>query len=318
MTDLHLKYRPKILDNIIGQTPVVKSIKSLFDSNQVPHAFLFTGNSGTGKTTLARIISDMLNTADLIEVDAATFTGVDDMRTIAENLQYRTLYGNGIKFLILDEAHMLSKQAWNSWLKLIEEPPKHVYVCFCTTELSKVPNTIQTRCHTYTLQDIGVSTLVELIEQVAEVECINLPNKAAFLIAKESYGSARQALVYLSMVRMCSTLEEVQKILKTAEDRPEVIDLCRAIVDSRYYKSDAYMKALYLLNKLRDVNPFSIKIQVMNYLTSCVLKSKTEEEAVQFLHMLEIFDRPIDQQTGFSSIVLAVSEIFLKNFVPKS
>jgi hypothetical protein len=114
------------------------------------------------------------------------------------------------------------------------------------------------------------------------------------------------------MVRMCSTLEEVQKILRTSEDKPEVIDLCRAIVGSRYYESNAYIKVIQLLSKLKDVNPLSIKIQVMNYLTGCILKSKTENEAVQFLHMLEIFDRPVDQQTGFSSIVLAVSEIFLK------
>lgn len=312
MTDLHLQYRPKLLKNVIGQNHVTNSIQSLFGIKQIPHVFLLVGNSGTGKTTIARIIAEMLNTSDLIEIDAATYNGVDDMRTLAEGLKYRTMYGNGVKFLILDEAQMITKGGWNSWLKFIEEPPEHVYICFCTTEVEKVPLTIQTRCHKYTLQDLSVNNLVGLIEQVSEIEKIDLPDKAAFLIAKESYGSARQALVYLSMVRMCSTLEEVQKILRTSEDKPEVIDLCRAIVGSRYYESDAYTKVIQLLGKLKDVNPLSIKIQVMNYLTGCILKSKTENEAVQFLHMLEIFDRPVDQQTGFSSIVLAVSEIFLK------
>lgn len=312
MTDLHLQYRPKLLKNVIGQNHVTNSIQELFNSGKVPHAFLFIGNSGTGKTSLSRIISNMLNSAELVEVDGATYTGIDDMRIIADGLKYKSLQGNGIKFLIIDEAHSISQQSWKSWLKFIEEPPEHVYICFCTTEIEKVPLTIQTRCHKYTLQDLSVNNLVGLIEQVSEIEKIDLPDKAAFLIAKESYGSARQALVYLSMVRMCSTLEEVQKILRTSEDKPEVIDLCRAIVGSRYYESNAYTKVIQLLSKLKDVNPLSIKIQVMNYLTGCILKSKTENEAVQFLHMLEIFDRPVDQQTGFSSIVLAVSEIFLK------
>lgn len=300
-------YRPKTLDQVIGQDIVIDSIKKLFQKNSVPHVFLFTGNSGVGKTTVTRILANDLDCAEVYEVDASTFTGVDDMRTTAENLKFASFIGNGRKFLILDECHMLSKSAWNSWLKMIEEPPEHVYICFCTTELSKVPTTIQTRCHKYLLKDISTDLLSAFVETIAENEKIELPKGTFDLLAKESYGSARQVLVFLSQVRNCKTLEEVADIIGSAETNTQVIELCRLIVSRNTLK-----KALSVLGKLKDVNPYSIKIQIMNYLVGCVLNSKNDNDTERFLALLEVFDRQVDNQTGFAILVLCISEIFLK------
>jgi DNA polymerase-3 subunit gamma/tau len=307
MFELDKAYRPQIFDKIIGQDIVVNALKESFANNEVPHVFLFTGNSGVGKTTIARVIANKLQ-CDIIEVDAASFTGIDDARMIADNLKFRSLSGNGKKFLILDECHMLSKSAWNSWLKLIEEPPEHVYICFCTTELSKVPKTIQTRCHKYLLKDIPVDLLSAFVETIAENEKIELPKGAADLIAKESYGSVRQSLVFLSQVRNCTTIEEVLEIIGSVENTPEVVDLCKMLI-SRYRDLG---KLLKVLKSLKESSPYSIQIQIMNYLTGCILNSGNIEETTRFADLLKVFDRQIDSQTGFPILTLCIIEIFLK------
>jgi len=305
--ELDKLYRPKTLDQVIGQDLIVDSIKNLFQKNSVPHVFLFTGGSGVGKTSIARIIAHDLDCAEVYEVDASTFTGVDDMRDTAENLKFTSFIGNGRKFLILDECHMLSKSAWNSWLKMIEEPPEHVYICFCTTELSKVPTTIQTRCHRYTLKEISTDLLSAFVEMVSENEKIELPKGTFDLLAKESYGSARQVLVFLSQIRNCKTVEEVAEIIGSAENNTQVVELCRLIINR-----GTLSKALSTLKKLKDTNPYSIKIQIMNYLVGCVLNSKNDKDIERFLALLEVFDRQVDNQTGFAILVLCISEIFLK------
>jgi len=127
--DFHIKYRPASLDEVLGQDAVVKSLETLFKKKDMPHAFLFTGGSGCGKTTLAMIVADQVGCegAQIEEIDAATHTGIDDWREIAKQLQYAGFGNNSRKFVIVDECHQLSKSSWNSLLKIIEEPPAHVF-----------------------------------------------------------------------------------------------------------------------------------------------------------------------------------------------
>lgn len=310
MESLHTKYRPSDLDLIIGQATLVNSLKELLkDKVRMPHSYLFVGNSGCGKTSTARILAKELgcSSTNIIELNAADKTGVDDMRELLDGLRYTSMGSNPIKFLIVDECHQLSKSAWNSLLKAVEEPNKHIFWAFCTTELEKVPKTIQTRCHTYTLKDVRPDDLFDLLSYVCEEEKIELPKGSLELIAKESQGSPRQALVYLSQVRGCTTKEEIAEMLHTAIDSSEVIDLCRLLIS----KNPSWQEALKILKNLKDMSGESVRIPVQNYFLAVILNSKSEEESFRLLRILDVFSKPCKQQTGIAEIVLGVGEIIL-------
>ena len=308
---LHIKYRPKTLDEVVGQDHVVKSLKALFKKN-VPHAFLFTGNAGCGKTTLARIVAAKLGCVDaqngLLEIDAAKNTGVDDMRTVADGLIYQSLGRNKRKFIIIDEAHMLSKSAWNSLLKIVEEPPEHVYWAFCTTEPSKVIKTVRTRTHAYELRDVRGSVLTDLVKSVAKEEKIKLDKKAYNLIAKESDGSPRQALVYLSMAANCESLEEVTALLGSATESGEIIDLCRLLVSGKA----KWANIQPLLNKLTDKNNESIRLVVVNYTSKVLLGTSDSRKAQNLLAILDAFSEPCNPSEKMSPIMLACGELLFE------
>ena len=162
--ELATKYRPQTFEEVIGQPQAVASIKTVL-KRQSSRSFILTGPSGTGKTTLGRIIATTVGAVKsaIVEVDAASNTGVDAMREILEMTQYRGFGGAGRVFII-DECHMLSANAWNSMLKGIEEPPPGIYWVLCTTEPTKIPKTIKTRCVQYDLQPVGVDDIYTLIK----------------------------------------------------------------------------------------------------------------------------------------------------------
>lgn len=306
--EFHRKYRPDNLEFVVGQNNTVNSLKELLkDRVKMPHSYLFVGNSGVGKTTFSRILAKELGctSQNIQEINAADATGVDDMRDLIEGLRYTSMGNSPIKFIILDEAHMFSKSSWNALLKILEEPPRHVFFAILTTELEKVPKTIQTRCHTYTLKDVRPDDLFDLLSYVCEEEKIELPKGSLELIAKESQGSPRQALVYLSQVRGCTTKEEVADMLHTAIDSSEVIDLCRLLVS----KNPSWQEALKILRGLKDTSPESSRIQIVNYLQSCILNARTEEDAVRFLSTMDKFSKPIYQATGISELLLSVGDV---------
>lgn len=310
--DYHIKYRPKTLDEVIGHEEVVKSLKALFLKNAVPKSFLFSGPSGTGKSTLARIIAKSLNcdTHNIMEMDAAVNTGVDDMRQFCENLKIPAFGSSLLKVAILEESHMLSKAAWNSLLLLVEEPPAHLYFIFCTTEPSKVIDTIKTRCHWYNLKEVPTDGIMDLLDYVIETEGLKLPENAVSTIACTANGSPRQALVRLSQIRDCTTLDEIKILLEQPLENSEVIDLCRLLVSG---KGLAWDKIRTLMSNLKEQNPESIRIQIVNYLTACILKTKSEQEAVRLLTIVDYFSKPIYQATGFSDLVISLGQVVFNN-----
>lgn len=198
------KYRPKKLDELIGQEIFVSTIKNAINSNRTAHAYLLSGIRGVGKTTAARILAHLFNQEnevkgtpiDLQEVDSARYTGVDEMRELLDGIKYRPSNWK-FKVYILDEVHMLSNSAVSSLLKVLEEPPDHVKFIFCTTEPRKIPATIISRCQRFDLKRIPFEVLAKHLQGIAIKEQSEINLEAAHLISKAADGSARDAISIL-------------------------------------------------------------------------------------------------------------------------
>ncbi len=246
------KYRPRTFEDLIGQNSMVKILSNAFSLNRIAHAFLFTGVRGVGKTTAARIVARGLNClkddsptispcgvcsscisakndrhVDIVEIDAASHTGVDDVRELTEGVRYKPAEGR-YKIYIIDEVHMLSTQAFNALLKTLEEPPEHVKFIFCTTEIKKIPVTVLSRCQKFDLRRVAVDELVELLRSICSKEEVSIDDKSLNLLARYSDGSVRDSLSLLdqaiSMSNTGITLETINNMLGLS-DKSIVWDL---------------------------------------------------------------------------------------------
>ena len=216
------RFRPRAFEEVVGQDAILQSLKRALSSKRVPHAFVFAGSRGVGKTTTARILARCLNckegptaepcgkcpqcqsildgsNADVIEIDAATHNGVDDIRAMRERVGFASL-GSRYKVYILDEAHMLSKGAWNAFLKTLEEPPPGVVFVLATTELEKIPETIRSRCQVLLFRRVGDGDIVQRLAMIAEREGVKLPEAVLSEIALQSRGGMRDAETALERV----------------------------------------------------------------------------------------------------------------------
>lgn len=270
-----------------------------------PHAILLSGDNGIGKTTIARIIANELK-AEVIEVDGSTFGRAEIMRDLAETVKYPPLGIYKTRMLIIDECHGLSKVAFDSWLKLVEEPPPYLYFAFCTTEEDKVVKGIKQRCQHFKLKPVATEEIEALVMFVSEEEGIKLPKGAETLIAKESQGSPRQALVFLSQVRNCETLEQVADILHSAYEQANIWEICKLIVTKR-----DMMRLFKMIFDLKDTSIYSLKILIVNYILGCIKKAKSETELNRFLAMLaHLSEVSTDPQFGFSELLVAIGNIY--------
>lgn len=304
---LHLKYRPATLEEVVGQDDVVRSLTTLLDRKDRNHAFLFTGPSGCGKTTLARIIASHVDcdASSITEQDAASNSGIDAMRTITEALRYKPFGAKPNKMIILDECHALSKAAWQALLKSLEEPPEHVFFSLCTTDAGKVPETIRTRCVTYDLKSVRVRDLQDLLVTVCDKEGFKASDEVIDLISMECGGSPRQALVMLAQCANVTDRDEAARLLSSVEESKEVIDLCRLMVSGRGLTWEAVVK---VLRSMRDENPESIRIVIVNYLTSVLLSEKPPRDLDRILDMTAAFSRPMNPSDKLAPILLAFGD----------
>ncbi|HYC25688.1 MAG TPA: DNA polymerase III subunit gamma/tau [Roseiarcus sp.] len=270
------KYRPIRFEDLIGQEPMVRTIANAFASGRIHQAYILSGVRGVGKTTTARILARAFNYSapgapdapsvelprlgvhcqaiiesrhiDVIEMDAASHTGVDDVREIIENARYRPVSAR-YKVYIIDEVHMLSKQAFNALLKTLEEPPEHVKFIFATTEIEKVPITVRSRCLRFDLKRIDASALSRQMEKICVAEEVVAEPDALSLIARLAEGSARDALSLLDQAIAYDagrnvTAAGLRAVLGLA-DRSAVIDLFELTMKGDIAAAMRAMQALY-------------------------------------------------------------------------
>ena len=270
---LALKYRPQTFDDLIGQEVVAETITNSIKADKIPNAYLFTGIRGIGKTTTARIVAKALNCSngidnlckenfcescksisesshiDVLEMDAASKTGVDDVRDLIEFSRYGPTSAK-YKIFIIDEVHMLSKQAFNALLKTLEEPPEYLKFIFATTEIKKIPITVVSRCQRFDLSRIKSSELLEFIKKIKDKENGKISDDALKLIVKISEGSVRDSLSLLD--RALLSLEQGKELdLNSAQkifgyfDKSQLIDLFEQILKGEETKVISIYRKIY-------------------------------------------------------------------------
>jgi DNA polymerase-3 subunit gamma/tau len=256
MLSLYRRHRPRTFDDVVGQEHIVRTLRNAVELDKVHHAYLFVGSRGTGKTSMAKLLACALNceggprvdfspddpacqaiargtSLDVVEMDAASNNSVDDIRELRENVALAPM-GGGRRVYILDEAHMLSTQAWNAFLKTLEEPPAHVVFVLATTEAHKVPATIVDRCHRFDFHRPSLQQIAGVLRKVAAEEQIEIPDPAVTMIARSATGSFRDALGTLEQLVTYGgpqvKLEDVLEVLGVA-DAELVLDAAESLAD---------------------------------------------------------------------------------------
>ena len=295
------KYRPSTFAELIGQEAMVRTLSNAFAADRIAHAFILTGVRGVGKTTTARILARGLNCvgqdgsgrptiapcgvcancrqiaedrySDVVEMDAASRTGVDDIRELTEGLLYRKPDLGRYRVYIIDEVHMLSRSAFNALLKTLEEPPPHAKFVFATTEIQKVPLTVLSRCQRFSLRRVPVELLVEHYRRIVEAEAVEAEPAALALIARAADGSVRDGLSLLDQA-IASTdgriTEEAARNMLGVADRGGVLDLLESVLRGgaadaldrmdRLYQDGA--DPLMVLQELLDLSHFLTRLKL--------------------------------------------------------
>jgi len=356
---LALKYRPKNFNELIGQDVMAETIINSIKLNKVPNAYLFTGIRGVGKTTTARIVAKSLNCKngianlcsnkmcehcegitnsnhlDVLEMDAASRTGIDDVRELIESSKYNPTSAK-YKIIILDEVHMLSKQAFNGLLKTLEEPPPHLKFIFATTEVKKIPVTIISRCQRFDLHRVTIKDLIENLKKILKNEKKTISEGALVLIAKAAEGSVRDSLSLLDRALVSQNMDKkevdetfIRKMLGIA-DRSKILDLLIFVLDGDQKKSlealrqmvdqgiepenflNDFLEIIYFLLQKKSLVNFKNELSISESELSTINQISKNVETSTLIIFWQFIIKGIDELSIISNPILSIEMLIIK------
>lgn len=267
--EIYKALRPKRFTEVLGQEDAIKSIEKLLSKDKMPHAILLTGPSGVGKTTIARILKELLHCSeqDFFEKNCADFRGIDDIREIRRHAGFKPM-GGRCRIYLIDECHKLSNDAQNALLKLLEDTPRHVYFMLATTDPHKVIKTIHTRCSQIKLKPLDEKTLERVMAYAITRLKLKVPEEVVKGIIEVSEGSARKALVILEQVADLESEEEQLKAIESSTYNKEVaITLARALIN----RNGGWKEIAGILRAIEDQDAEGIRYCVLGYARACLL-----------------------------------------------
>ncbi|PIR48582.1 DNA polymerase III, subunit gamma and tau [Candidatus Peregrinibacteria bacterium CG10_big_fil_rev_8_21_14_0_10_55_24] len=273
MASLYRLYRPQSFADVVGQDAVVTTLEQAAKQDKLAHAFLFAGSRGTGKTSVARILAKILmtkdiadetlqkqiikgvedgNVVDLLEIDAASNRGIDDVRDLIEKIQFSPVVACA-KVYIIDEVHMLTKEAFNALLKTLEEPPAYAFFILATTEFTKIPSTIQSRCQCFHFRPVPEEDIVRRLQFIADQERITVEREALRLIARHVQGGMRDAISLLDQLRSLPKISVTDVEERMGKDGNEYVDPILEAIDAR--------DAQKVIDTVRDMEENGISLE---------------------------------------------------------
>jgi DNA polymerase III subunit gamma/tau len=276
--EFYKKHRPGKWASVIGQASVIKSFQNMKKKGNIPHAILLSGPSGCGKTTIARILRKTLkcNKHDYIEKNCADFRGIDTAREILARLSTAPMNGES-RIWCIDEAHKLTADAQNAFLKALEDTPDHVYFILCTTEPTKLITTIRTRCTEFKLKALSSTHITEVVKDIAMKEEIKKIFPAVLdKIVEYSEGSARKALVLFNRIQYCSSKEEQLEALESSTDQ----ESCFAIAQALFKRGVKWPVMAALLKEHQDVDPETVRYMILGYARTMLLANRNPNFAL--------------------------------------
>lgn len=303
---LYQMVRPEVFDGFLGNDGIVESLKQFVsvDSKSRPHAYLFVGDSGCGKTTLARIYAKALGCdgVDLVELNAANTRGIDTVRDIVNSCSFAPLMSS-CKVYVFDECHQLTDAAQEALLKVIEDTPDKAYFIFCTTDPNGLIKTIRNRCATYEVQRLRPPDMKILLTAINEGMGYNLSEEVIKKIVSHSDGCSREALVTLEKVATVPAEKIDEVISSISESEKDVIELCRELISKR---DTRWRKCIDIYSKLKTSDSEAVRRQVLGYLKECLIKEQVVTDAFRFVSMIEAFQG----STFYGGAPILLSQIF--------